>query len=169
MVVNAVMTKETLSSFLGMFSRWCAPLLFEIWYIYPGLWWKLIARWLYCTPPPHLAGCDVAVNVIHWPNIPEALNYPLKKHRRDASEYVFTDHFSSMFNTRRKHVKCCICKKKLFHENRLEAHYQQYHPILMNEGLSTDRILPPAGWDRPEPSWFDFSRCTWMAINELVN
>ena len=37
----------------------------------------------------------------------------------------------------------------------------------MNEGLLPDGILPPAGWDRPEPSWFDFSRCTSMAIDEL--
>jgi len=37
----------------------------------------------------------------------------------------------------------------------------------MNEGLVTDGILPPAGWDRPEPSWFSFSQCTWMAIDEL--
>jgi len=37
----------------------------------------------------------------------------------------------------------------------------------MNEGLLPDGILSPAGWDRPEPSWFYFSRCTWMAIDEL--
>ena len=169
MVVNAVMTKETFSLFLTMFSRRCAPLLCGIWYIYPGLRRKLIVRWLYFTPPPHLVGCDAAVNVIRLPNIPEDLNYPLRKHHRDASEYVFTDHFLTIVNTCRKHVKCCICKKKLFHKDRLEAHYRQYHPISMNEGLLPDGILPPAGWDRPEPSWFDFSRCTWMAIDELVN
>jgi len=37
----------------------------------------------------------------------------------------------------------------------------------MNEGLLPNGILPPAGWDHPEPSWFDYSRCTWMAINKL--
>jgi len=37
----------------------------------------------------------------------------------------------------------------------------------MNEGLLPDGIVPPVGWDRPEPSWFDFSRCTSMAIDEL--
>jgi len=37
----------------------------------------------------------------------------------------------------------------------------------MNDGLLPDGILPPAGWDRPEPSWFDFSQCTSMAIDEL--
>jgi len=91
---------------------------------------------------------------------------PLKRHR-DSSEYVFSDHFSNMVNARRKHDKCWIWKRKLFDENQLEDHYQQYHPISMNEGLLPDRMLPPAGWDWPEPSWFDFSWCTWMAIDEL--
>jgi len=68
-------------------------------------------------------------------------------HHRNSSEYVFSDHFSNMVNTRQKHVKCFICKRKLFDENRLEAHYQQYHPISMNEGLLPGEILPPAGWD----------------------
>ena len=72
-----------------------------------------------------------------------------------------------MVNTRRKHVKCFICKRKLFDEKRLEVHYQQYHPISMNKGLLYDGILPPAGWNRAEPSCFDFSRCTSMAIVEL--
>jgi len=72
-----------------------------------------------------------------------------------------------MVNTRQKHVKWFICKMKLCNENRLEAHYQQYHPISMNEGLLLNGILPPASWDHPEPSWFDYSRCTWMAINKL--
>jgi len=65
-----------------------------------------------------------------------------------------------MVNTRQKHVECFICEKKLCNENRLEAHYEQYHPILMNEELLPNGILPPAGWDHPEPSWFDYSRCT---------
>jgi len=72
-----------------------------------------------------------------------------------------------MVNTCRKHVKCFICKKKLCNENRLEAHNQQYHPILMNEGLLPNGFQPPAGWDHPEPSWFDYSSCTWMAIEKL--
>ena len=72
-----------------------------------------------------------------------------------------------MVNTCWKHVKCCICKRKLFNENRLEAHYQSYHPISRNEGLLPDEIVPPTGWDRPEPSLFDFSQCTLMAIDEL--
>jgi len=37
----------------------------------------------------------------------------------------------------------------------------------MNEGLLPNGILPPAGWDHPEPSWFDYSRSTWMAIDKL--
>jgi len=37
----------------------------------------------------------------------------------------------------------------------------------MNEGLLPNGILSPAGWDHSEPSWFDYSRCTWMAINKL--
>jgi hypothetical protein len=36
----------------------------------------------------------------------------------------------------------------------------------MHEGLLPDGIIPHEGWDRPEPSWFDFSRCTLMAIDE---
>jgi len=71
-----------------------------------------------------------------------------------------------MDNTRQKHVKWFICKRKLFDENWLEAHYPQYHPISMNEGLLPDGMLPSAGWDRPEPSWFDFGQCTWIAIDE---
>jgi len=51
----------------------------------------------------------------------------------------------------------------------LEAHYQQYHRISMNEGLLLHGILPPSGWDQPVPSWSDFGKCTWMAIEELVN
>jgi len=72
-----------------------------------------------------------------------------------------------MVNTRWKHVKCFIWRKMLCNENRLGAHYQQYHPISMNEGLLHNGNLPPAGWDHPEPWWFDYSRCTWMAINKL--
>jgi len=37
----------------------------------------------------------------------------------------------------------------------------------MNEGLVPNGILPPAGWDHPEQSLFDYSRCTWMAIDKL--
>jgi len=72
-----------------------------------------------------------------------------------------------MVNTCQKHVQCFICKRKSFHDNRLKAHYRQYHPISMNEGLLPDGILPPAGWDWPKPSWFDSSQCTWLAIDEL--
>ena len=84
-------------------------------------------------------------------NSPEVIIHP-HKHHRDPSEYVFTDHSSNMVNTCHKHVKWFICKKKSFDENRLEAHYQQFHQLSMNEGLFPDGILPPAGWDRPETS-----------------
>jgi len=56
---------------------------------------------------------------------------------------------------------------KLRNENWLEAHYQQCHPLSMNEGLVPNRILPPAAFPHLEPSWFDYSRCTWMAIGKL--
>jgi len=72
-----------------------------------------------------------------------------------------------MVNTRQKHVKCFICKMKLCNENWLEAHYQWYHPISMNEGLLPNGILPPADLPHPETSWFDYGRCTWMAIDKL--
>ena len=74
-----------------------------------------------------------------------------------------------MVNTRPEHVKCCICKKKLLDNNQLEAPYQQYYTLLRNEGLSPDEIIAPAGWDPPEPSCFDFSRCTRMASDERLN
>jgi len=72
-----------------------------------------------------------------------------------------------MVDTCRKHVECCICKKKLCNENRQEAHSLQYHPSLMNEGLLPNGILPPADFPHPEPSRFHWSRCTWMAIDKL--
>jgi len=72
-----------------------------------------------------------------------------------------------MVITCQTHVERFICKKKLCNENRPEAHYQQYHAISRNAGLLPNRILPPAGWDHPLPSWFDYSRCPWMAINKL--
>jgi len=78
-----------------------------------------------------------------------------------------TEHFSKMVNTRWIHIKCFICKKKLCNENRLEAHYQQYHPISMNDGLCPNGIPPPAGFPDAEPSWFDYTRSTWMAIDKL--
>jgi len=37
----------------------------------------------------------------------------------------------------------------------------------MYDELLRNGILPPADLDRPEPSWFDFSQCTLMAIDEL--
>jgi len=52
---------------------------------------------------------------------------------QDSSKYMFTDHVYDMVTTRWKHVKYFICKKKLFDENPLEAQYQQYHPISLNE------------------------------------
>jgi len=72
-----------------------------------------------------------------------------------------------MVNTRWNHVKCFICKEKLCNENRLKVHYPQYHPISMDEALLPNEILPPAGTDHPEPSWFDYSSCTWVAIDML--
>jgi len=37
----------------------------------------------------------------------------------------------------------------------------------MNEGLLPNGIIPPAGFPHPEPSWFDYSRWTWIAMNKL--
>jgi len=118
------------------------------------------------TSPPHLAGCDVAVNVLHLPELAwfqtkiiEALYHPLK-HYRHWSEYVFSDHFKHMVTTHQKLGKCFICKRKLFNKSQLQAHFQQYHPISMNEELLPDGILPAAGRDQPEPARFDISWCT---------
>jgi len=125
------------------------------------------------TYPPYLEGCDAAVNVLRYPelarfqtNVAEAQYHPLK-HHRDSSEYVSSYHFSNMVTKRRKDVKCFTCKTILIDDTPLKAHDQQYHPISMNEGLSLDGISTYAGCDWPEPLWFDFSWCTWMAIAEL--
>jgi len=79
----------------------------------------VIAVMTKATSPSYLAGRNAAVNVIRQPelvqfqtNIAEALYHPLKRHR-DSSEYVFSDHFSNMVNTHRKHVKCFICKQEI--------------------------------------------------------
>lgn len=61
-----------------------------------------------------------------------------------------------------------MCKMTLLDENRLEDHYHHYHPISINEERLLDRILHPACWDCLEPSWFDYSRCTLMAITKLT-
>jgi len=37
----------------------------------------------------------------------------------------------------------------------------------MNKGLLPNGILPPAGFPHPEQWWFDYSRCTWIAIDKL--
>jgi hypothetical protein len=37
----------------------------------------------------------------------------------------------------------------------------------MIEGLLPNRILPPASWDHPEKSRFDYSKCTCLAIDKL--
>jgi len=60
------------------------------------------------------------------------------------------------------------CWWKWCNVNWLDAHCQQYHLISMNEVLLPNRVLPPAGWDHPEPSSFDYSRCIWMAIDKLA-
>jgi hypothetical protein len=124
------------------------------------------------TSPLHWAGCDEAVNVLHSPglvnfqtNIAESLDHPVKHHRK-SSDYIFNDRFTNTVNNHRKHVNCCISKMGLFDENRLMTHCQQYGPTSMNDRHFPDRILPPAGWDRPEPSWFDLCWCICMAIAE---
>jgi len=72
-----------------------------------------------------------------------------------------------MVNTLRKHVQWVFCKEKLFNENRLEVHWKQDHSISRNKGLLPNGILLPASFPHPEPSWFNFSRCTQMAIDKL--
>jgi len=37
----------------------------------------------------------------------------------------------------------------------------------MKEGLFPNGILQPASFPHPEPSWFDYSRCTSMAIDKV--
>jgi len=38
----------------------------------------------------------------------------------------------------------------------------------MNEELLPNGILPPASFPHPQPSWFDYSWCAWMAIDKLA-
>ena len=71
-----------------------------------------------------------------------------------------------MVNTHQRHEKCVICKTKFLYNCRHNAQLQQYHPILINEELLPDGSSPTAGWDRPDPLWFDFSQWTWMAIQD---
>jgi len=73
-----------------------------------------------------------------------------------------------MVNTCWKHVKSFNCKKKNFDDNQLEANYQLFHHISMNETLLPNEDSPPEGWDRAEPARFYLSQCTRMAIDELV-
>jgi len=76
-----------------------------------------------------------------------------------------------MSNTHWNHVQYFICKKKLFDDNRLETHYQQYQPVSINQGFLPDCIVHPEGCNRPEPSWLDFSRCTheWPSMRQSTN
>jgi len=106
------------------------------------------------TPSFHLAGCNVAVNVTFkldlarfQTKIPEVI-YDILKHCGNQSECMFTNHFSNMVNACRKHVGWYIFKTKSLDEYQLEAHYQYYHPILMDSRLLPDGLLPPAGWDQ---------------------
>jgi len=49
----------------------------------------------------------------------------------------------------------------------MEPHYQWYHPLLMDEGLLPNGILPPTDFPHPEPSWFAYSKCSRMAIEKM--
>jgi hypothetical protein len=125
------------------------------------------------TSPPYLAGWDVAETVLHHPelarlqvNIAEGLYYTLK-HCWDWSEYMFCNRFSNMVSKHRNHVKCLMSKRILFDENRWKPHYPKYHPISKKEWLLSDGISRRVGWDRHEPIWFEFSLCSWKAIDEL--
>jgi len=58
--------------------------------------------------------CHMPTQLPHFQtNIPVAQNHSLM-HHRDTSKYVFTDHVSTMVNTRREHVMCFISKQQLF-------------------------------------------------------
>jgi len=37
----------------------------------------------------------------------------------------------------------------------------------MNQGLLPNVFQPPASWPHSEASWFDYSRCSWIAIDKL--
>ena len=117
--------------------------------------------------------CGFASDMLTWVSSPSNKypwgRNPATNHTRSSITGIHhnTEHFTKMVNTRRKHVKCIISKKTLCNKNWLEAHYQQYHPISMNEELLPNRILQPAGFPHLERSWFDCSSCTWMAIHKL--
>lgn len=71
-----------------------------------------------------------------------------------------------MVNNCWKNVQWFMCKQKVFDENQLKARCQQNHPISTNNGLLPNWLLPPADWDPPDPSCFNFSRCSRMAIDK---
>ena len=122
------------------------------------IWWGLMRLWIWYANLSWLTfkqypwGSNPATDRTPWSIIKIRQN---------------NERFPNMVNTRQKQVKCWTCKKKSSNENWLEAHYWQYHPLSMNEVLLPNRILPPAGWDHPEPSWFDYSWCTWLSIDKL--
>jgi len=118
------------------------------WY-YPSFWRKLIGTLFYPSSTFGGVWCGFESDTLTWVWVSLLSNKypwgsnPATNHAPPTIIQIRQNngHFSNMVNTRRKPVKCFICKEKLCNENRLEAHYQQYHPISMNEGLLPNRIV----------------------------
>jgi len=153
MMVNPVMTRETFSSLLMIFSRRCSSLLHGIWYIYFALWRELGIMWQYFSPPTHLAGCDAALNGICQTELLLTSNqYPwcFTLPTEASSGWIWIHVCWPDLEYCQHSPEICsvlYVEEETSDKNRLNDANQQYHPILHNERLLPDGILLPAGWD----------------------
>jgi len=60
------------------------------------------------------------------------------------------EHFSNILTIHPIHIEWLSYEINLFHEHRLDAHFEQYHPISMNEALLPNGILLPSSENHPE-------------------
>ena len=82
---------------------------------------------------------------------------------------MFNDHVLNLVNTNFKHVQGIIWTEILLDEISLKVDYRPNEPLSVHDELLRDGISPPAGWDQPGPSWYNFCQFICMAINELLN
>jgi hypothetical protein len=169
-----VMTKATFSTPLIFLKRRYAKSLYGVWYKYPPIGKHLYKVTIYNSIPRWVRlWCSWAYDTLTWVTLgskqyprgskspPKALSIfiPIGVHLPflQYGQQILTAYFGQYL------------QHQVFNKAWLQAHYQQYHQILLDKELLPDWILPPAWWDRPEPYWDDFSQCSWMAIDEIVN
>ena len=130
---------------------------------------------VYPSPAFGLVQCSCDSDTLTW--ICSLVNWclwscespPEPSTSRDYREYWYTNYILNNINSHGKQVKCFIYKISCFNKNWLDTHYIQCNPISLDETPLAEWILWPAAWNQPELSWFNFSSCTSMAINELLN